>query len=118
MILKPIKVVDVELSQPISDITGLNKYGELRALVRLHKEPIGYVSLPVTEGVCAAKDIYKVIFEQHSWQLIQHLLRDGLATPRAGNLRIADLIHSPHPTYNGPLPTVTVAVCTRDRTND
>jgi GT2 family glycosyltransferase len=40
------------------------------------------------------------------------------APPRSGGLRIADLVHVAHPTYPGPFPLVTVAVCTRDRTAD
>lgn len=44
---KPIKVLDLELGQPISSVVGLEGYGALKVLVRLHGAPLGYVQIPV-----------------------------------------------------------------------
>jgi GT2 family glycosyltransferase len=118
-VLQRIKVVDIELSRPPTTIEGLNGYVALRGLVRLHGTPIGYVQVPVSGGRCAAAAVNKAILDQHNWAIIRHLVRDGLAGSLQPNgLRIADLVYGAHPTYTGPFPLVTVAVCTRDRTDD
>ena len=114
---RPIKVMDIELSGPLSDIEGLADYGMLKALVRLHGTPLGYVTVPLSGGRCTAAALGKAILAHHSWAIVRHLLHDGLAAaPQSGGLRLTDLLNAPHPVYTGPLPLVTVAVCTRDRT--
>src|SRR5215470_8637588 len=113
MIFQPIKVVDVELSQPLTDLTGLHGYGGVQVLVRLHGSPLGYVNLPLSRGVCLATELTKAILEKHSWAIMRHLLADKLSTPlQPGDLRLSELVQTPHPAYTGPLPSVTVAVCT------
>jgi hypothetical protein len=47
---RPIKVVELELSQPLADISGLVGYQALHALVRLHGAPLGWVRLPLANG--------------------------------------------------------------------
>jgi GT2 family glycosyltransferase len=112
-------MIDVELSRPIKTVEGLHGYDMLKALVRLHGAPIGYVQLALSEGRCAAAALSKAILDQHTWAIIRHLVSDGLATPLPpGGLRTADLVDMPHPRYDGPFPFVTVAVCTRDRADD
>jgi GT2 family glycosyltransferase len=91
----------------------------VQALVRLHGVPLGYVSLPLAAGRITAAALSKTILEQHSWAIIRHLVDDGLAVPpQPDGLRIADLPHIVHPPFSGPWPSVTVAVCTRDRPAD
>jgi glycosyltransferase involved in cell wall biosynthesis len=117
--LYPIKVVDIELSRPIPTIEGLDGYMGLKGLVRLHGVPIGYVNAPITLGRCTAETLSKLILEQHSWAIICQLLKNGLASPqRPEDLRLEDLINLPPAEYDGELPLVTVAVCTRDRPDD
>lgn len=117
--LYPIKVVDIELSQPIPTLEGLETYMGLQALVRLHGVPLGYVKAPVSLGKCTAATLSKLILEQHSWAIINQLLKQGLASPqRSGDLRLEDLVHLPPVEYAGEWPLVTVAVCTRDRPDD
>jgi len=103
------KVVDVELSRPIESIEGLEDYGALQI-------PIGYTSVPVTEGLCPANHLVEGILREHGLAIIQHLASDGIPAPAdEGKLCLRDLIGTQHPCYNGPQPLVTVAVCTRDR---
>ncbi|MBM2832869.1 MAG: putative glycosyltransferase [Candidatus Brocadiaceae bacterium] len=116
---KPIKVMDIELSSPILSVEGVNGYELLQVLVRLHGVPIGYVKIPVTQGICTSAVISKAILEKLSHAIIRHLLCDSLmAQPKPGGLRIDDLLNVPHPVYNGTFPLITVAVCTRDRVSD
>jgi len=119
MSYKPIKVVEVELSQSLADFSGLAGYQALHALVRLHGAPLGWVRLPLANGRCSAAALGKAILEQHSWSIIRHLVADGLHAPLgSGGLRLEQLLEQPHPRYGGSFPTVTVAVCTRERPDD
>jgi O-antigen biosynthesis protein len=119
MSFKPIKVVEVELSQPLANVSGLVGYQALHGLVRLHGAPLGWVRLPLANGCCSAAALSKAILEQHSWPIIRHLVADGLHAPLgARGLRLEDLLEQPHPRYIGTFPTVTVAVCTRERVAD
>ncbi len=117
--LYPIKVVDIELSRPLTSIENLDGYMGLQGLVRLHGTPIGYVKVPVSAGRVSAKTLSKFILEKHSDSIIIHLLQNGLACPpKPDGLRLEDLFDVPPPEYTGTLPLVTVAVCTRDRADD
>jgi GT2 family glycosyltransferase len=119
MSFKPIKVMDVELSNPLEDLNDLDSYGALKTLLRFYGTPIGYVQLPLHGGRCTARALGKAILDQHSRTIINHLLRIGLAEPLPPDgLRIADLVNMSPPIDNGPLLLVTVAVCTRNRTAD
>src|SRR5258705_11058409 len=119
MSLNPIKVVEGELSQPLANVSGLAGYQALHGLVRLHGAPLGWVRLPLVGGRCSAAALSKAILEQHSWPIIRHLVADGLHAPLAPRgLRLEDLLAQPHPRYAGAFPTVTVAVCTRERPAD
>ena len=117
--LYPIKVVDVELSQPIPTWDGLEQYMGVQALVRWHGVPLGYVKAPISLGRCTAATLSKLILEQHSRAIISQLLKNGLASPqRSEDLRLEDLLELPPVEYDGEWPLVTVAVCTRDRPDD
>lgn len=119
--LSPIKLIDIELSQPLETVEDLHGYIKLQGLVRLHGTPIGYIQAPISAGHCEAATLGKLILEQHSWKIIRELLCNGLATPsRPGNLQLEDLFDVPPPsTSTGKsLPLVTVAICTRDRSTE
>jgi len=109
-------VVDIELGRPIADFEGLDGYGSLRGLVRIHGAPIGSVSLPVAGGRCPAVAALEAILDQLGPTLAQRLLNFALASP--GGSSLADLADARPSARSGPLPPVTVAVCTRDRTDD
>jgi len=115
----PIKVIDIELSQPIQDIEGLDGYYKLQALIRLHHTPIGHITIPVYGDRCPANKLAKAILDQHSWKIMGELLYNGLENPmQAEGFRIEELLRMKRPKYKGSKPLVTVAVCTRDRTDD
>jgi GT2 family glycosyltransferase len=119
VMFRPVKVLDIELSHPPEDIEGLDGFVTLKGLIRLHGTPIGYAETPVVNGRCAAAAIRKAALDQHNWPIMRHLLCDLLAAPpRLGGWSIADLLDVSHPVCNEPWPSVTAAVCTRDRPAD
>ena len=116
---QPIKIVDVELSEPIAGQGGLQGYAGLHGLVRLHGAPLGWVRLPIVNGAVSAGVISRAVLEQFAWPIVRHLVADGLAAPLGPQgLEFEQLLSQPHPQYGGPWPSVTVAVCTRERPDD
>ena len=116
----PIKVIDIELSHPITDLGDLHGYHSLKGLVRLHGTPIGYVSFSITNGNVTAGTIGKAITDQLSWALIRHIVRYQLENPVSSDgINPTRLLFIPTPkTIGQNNPSVTVAVCTRDRAED
>jgi GT2 family glycosyltransferase len=117
-VAETIKVLDVELSRPQEDITALDGYGELQALVRLHGTPVGYVTVPLLDGRCSATALRRAISKEHGLAIIRQMLRHRLAVPLPRNgVDVNELMRTPPAEYDGSLPSVTVVVCTRDRTS-
>src|SRR5687767_4598309 len=114
----PIRVVDIEVTAPPGDVTGLDRYAAILGLVRIHGAPVGYVGVPVHDGRCSGASLLRAAVVLHAPAIARHLLTDALRAPRQDGLRIADVLAARHPRRDGPWPLVTVAVCTRDRTED
>ncbi|NEV62206.1 glycosyltransferase [Thiorhodococcus minor] len=122
----PIKVIDLELTAPLTDVTGLDGYQGLLAIVRLRGAPIAYLRAPVTLGRCSAATLGRRLVETIRPDLARALARAGLleeapATDRFDLARLlAPWVHSDG--FSDQLgvlaPKVTVAVCTRDRPED
>ncbi len=117
--LRPIKVIDIELSRSIQDIKGLSTYMAVQGLVRLYGKPIGYVTIPVYGDFCPANDIIESILDKFTRPIIKTILSSHSSkTLDLNNIQIKDLIGESPPVYINTYPLVTVAVCTRDRTID
>lgn len=117
----PIKVMDVELSRPVETLTGLEAYPRVKLLVRIHGIPIGYVSLITENGTCPRGMIVNAVLEQHRTTIIRQVVRRGLMNPVSGDgLSLDALLKQTWPGLLLPHipPLVTVAVCTRDRTDN
>ena len=57
----PIKVMDIELSSPVTDIEGLGRYVSIQALIRLDGRPLGTIAVPVIGDSCRATAIMEAI---------------------------------------------------------
>lgn len=118
--LVPIKVMDVEVSRPLADLRGLDGYGGVMALVRAHGVPLGCVEVPVLDSACSATALRRAILAGLSETLLAHLGECG--TPRRRDALVGaplhELVARPPTSYAGPWPSLTVAVCTRDRAAD
>ncbi len=118
---RPRKVVDVELGgplaglEPLAAIERLTGYGELQGLVRLHGTPLGVVQIPVVDGRCPSAALGRAVLERHADGIIRQLVRLSLTARRPrGGWAPAALLELAPPAAD-PGPSMTVAVCTRDR---
>lgn len=119
--LRSLVVADVNLDsgqvRRLAPLTAFEVPPEgVHALCWFHGVPIGEVTL-VGDPERLLPQVAEQAWLRLRQDLVAHLLEDALAT-RGGLTAAADrgLLTAAHPpTASGPLPTVTVAVCTRDR---
>jgi O-antigen biosynthesis protein len=114
---RPIKVVDVELSEGVPALEGLHGYASVQALVRLHGDPLEYVLVQVRNGRCSARSMRNAIVRWRGSSAIGHLVDDSLLSgipPATASVGLGAR-HTEDPAR---LPSMTVAVCTRARPED
>ena len=103
------KLLTVDVESPLPDVPPAT-IGEAWILVRFHREPLGILKLG--PGGRSAEQLARQIMECFEWRIRRHLAGDGLA---ASTLDDLSRITSQCPRRpDVPLPSVTVAVCTRD----
>lgn len=115
--LSPVRVIEVELTRPTADRVGLQTYLAVQALVRWHGAPLGWVRVPVESGVVTARALRQHILEQLQWPLVRQVLQEAIPTRRVGEA-LPNLLRQPMALAPSSMPSVTVAVCTRDRPAD
>jgi len=114
---RPVKLVDIHLEQAIPNLSGLERYGEAQVLVRLHGVPLESVRVPVVNGGCSALSLRRAVVESAGRWVINHVVEDELAAGVVDTPNIPRTKTAKHHVRQ-PLPSVTVAVCTRNRTED
>ena len=112
-----IKVLEIELGRPLKDLTGLDGYTRLHALIRWHSTPVGYIDVPLNNGTCTASAIRAAVNHANSHNLLQAMIRRRIDEPVNENptLEINDSKAAVNLAAAVKSPLVTVAVCTRDR---
>lgn len=108
---RPIKVVDIHLDRPLETISGLHRYSLVQALVRMHGAPLGWARIPIHGDRCLVTAQRRSIGKQLRWQMVRHLIEDRLRT----GTRTASEAQLGRAQDGLEMPSVTVAVCTRDR---
>jgi O-antigen biosynthesis protein len=112
-----IKLIDLELSQPLVPLTDLGSYPLLRAVVRWHGQPIGEVGIPVRNGACSLPSLLQAIFPQLSpdlcRQVVVNRLRQSAASNPAPSWRMDQLLTLPPIGPEHPLPPVTIGFVVR-----
>jgi glycosyltransferase involved in cell wall biosynthesis len=99
-----IKVLEIEFTEEIKPIWGLERYEGVRVLVRYRGRPIGwgYVNNNPWQQTISADRVRQTIVEQMGKELIRWSLAEQLA---------------PLPELDRELPPISVVICTRDRTD-
>lgn len=113
---RPLKVVDLDLSSGVGAISGLEAYAGVFVLVWAGGAPIGHVRVPVRGGSCSERQMRSAIRAQLGHPLAKTALRDRLRIGiHPDQDRAPDLGDRQEASQEAGLPTVTVAICTRDR---
>ncbi len=110
----PTKLIDIDLSQPIADVTDLTGYAQVRGLVRWRRRPLGWVEIPVRQGTCCRSDIADRVFPHFTWLAQRELVRDYLLQTGSKTWELADLL-AVIPALPSSQPLLTVAYCVGDR---
>ena len=94
--LAPVRLLELEADLEPRALGGLAGFVAAEALVRRRGAPVGWVRLPVIDGTCSAQAIGAALAPFHD-------VAEAAAVA---------------PASDAPWPSVTVAVCTRDRSED
>jgi GT2 family glycosyltransferase len=109
--LGPIKIVDIEVGRGIEALEGLDGYAAVQGLVRLNERPLGVVDLAVQGGRCPAETVARAIAAQQPAALQPEGQQPAVRAPARAS--VSATARAPET-----LPSVTVAVCTRDHPDD
>lgn len=110
------KVADLELCGPIVGLANLHGYQSAQILVRLGGTPLGWTVVPVINGHCDARTLLAAVQRDLLEPLVRELVHRRLAEPLTeGALDMQALLAFVPESTPRVRPTVSVAVCTRDR---
>ena len=101
----PKAVKDIELTNMPASIVGLDSYDGVFVLLRYHNKPVGKIILPVKNGSVSFTDHLEEIEKAVGKQVKQEAVNHFLFSPDDNQSN--EILHP-----------VTVAICTRNRTND
>ena len=114
--LLPICPIDYELADPGDVQVGI-QYRAARVLIRWHGVPLSTIQAPVVSGVVRSKDIGFRVMAGLQPRIGRELARSALMGNGVNaGLTVDD--HGPDPEKPLSMPTISVAVCTRDRPDD
>src|SRR5918993_1847632 len=92
-------VRQVELSEGVGDIAAPARpgppYAAVRLLVRLHGQPLGFVTLPLVDGRLAASAIAEQVSGQLRSQVNAHLVEDALEPVASITAAGVGAVHDP-----------------------
>jgi GT2 family glycosyltransferase len=117
----PVRILEIELSDPLADVDAVGSYRRALAIVRLHSVPIGLVTVDLTDGRATAAEVARAVDAELRAAVNRHLAADGASpvervgaggvpmagAPRCAAAREAYLALDP--------PFVSVIVPTRER---
>ncbi len=121
----PVRMAEVELSQPLPEIpAGIGEeglpYGSAQCLVRLHGQPLGFVSVEISPRGIGPSRLAELIQSQLGAEIKRHLSADGApaATLDASGLPPEERVPRCRAELDGFLdraPSLSVVVPTRNR---
>jgi O-antigen biosynthesis protein len=120
---EPIRLLDIELAEPLSDVSAHGENGRryrcARALVRLHGLPLGVVDLNLEASGLNAAAVAHRMWQELRRPIAAHLAVDGLGVPRAMGFPLpatgAAACERERRAFSRNAPSATVVVATRER---
>jgi GT2 family glycosyltransferase len=115
---RPIKIIDLELSQPLSDAVNLDDYDYIWALVRYMTVPLGFIKMPIVEGRIPTQSIIKKVIRKYHKKIHSVAIQKNFKLFTSEKIiNISEVLGQVEKTENFLIP-ITVIVCTRDRPAD
>ena len=115
---KPTFVCDYELSAPFDERSDLDRFGDARVLLRLHGRPLGHTRVPIISGRVDLESLERRIVRDFSSRFASLLAERAITTGVLPSRLDPESLLVPPSNGRASAPTVTVAVCTRNRTDD
>ena len=115
---KPTFVCDYELSAPSDERSDLHRFGDARVLLRLHGRPLGHTRVPIIDGRVDLESLERKIVRDYLPRFASLLAERAIASSVLPSDLDPERLLVPPSNGRASTPTVTVAVCTRDRTVD
>jgi GT2 family glycosyltransferase len=112
---KPTFICDYELSAPFEERSDLQRFGDARVLLRLHGRPLGHTRVPVVNGRVDVESLDRQIVRDYSLRFASLFAERAIATAVLPTELNPERLLDVRSNSRAPTPTVTVAVCTRDR---
>jgi glycosyltransferase involved in cell wall biosynthesis len=98
-------ILDIDLSNSPTEIGGLSKYSRAFMLIRYKGQPLGKVTVRVNDGCIKVTELFPKIYDEVWGNLWQARVHDYLGWDERKMPGVS-------------LPAATIAVCTRNRTED
>lgn len=113
------KILELEISQPLSPIVALAHYRSAQILVRLYGVPLGCITLPINRGQITVSVLHQAILDQLGSPLARRCIPGLVSDPTADIPALLAHAWSTSPIgHSGSWPGISVAVCTRNRATE
>lgn len=115
---KPTAILDLDLAAPVPCFGDLYRFGDAQVLLRLHGRPLGVVTAPIEDGQIAFDVLARQILDAQAWSVAIPLAEHAIAQQDPPRRVDVEALLTERPALAMALPSVTVAICTRDRAQD
>jgi GT2 family glycosyltransferase len=114
---KPTFVCDYEVTGPLPERNDLHRYGDALILLRIQRRPVGFIRVPIVDGRLDRASVVRRMLKQHGLRFGAYLAGRAIDEQHLPALDVAvALAPESDAEHTGADATITVAVCTRDRT--
>ena len=124
--IRPVRMLEVEISKPLPDLTDKGEPAERKAsrvmaFVRLHQKALGMIMIELPTGGLSAQALADQIWHLMAEEINTHLIQDGLQAVTGidahgiSNAELAACLRSQQ-AFLESAPFVSVIIATRDRT--
>ncbi len=115
---QPIKILSVELSEPINDFINLEKYKSVWVLIKFMNVPLGYVKMPIVDGKISSYSLTKNAVRLYRKKIFSTAIQKNFDLfDSQKKVTLSDLLKKNDEFKNHSI-SISIAVCTRNRSSD